>query len=55
MSRKPGQCPEGHTDCDINGLYIHCRICGWIDDSTLEDFMVSEGFVACSLKKEPKS
>jgi DNA polymerase III epsilon subunit-like protein len=45
--RKPGHCPKGHN-CEvtgtINGLFISCDICGWLDDSTLGDITTAESF-----------
>jgi hypothetical protein len=34
--RIPGHCPNGHK-CEVNGIYIRCAICNWIDDSTFAD------------------
>lgn len=44
MSRQPGKCPDGHP-CEVNGIFIRCPVCGWLDDSTLDDITSSPGFV----------
>lgn len=44
MAREPGKCSDGHP-CEVNGIFIRCPVCGWVDDSTLSDLMSSPGFV----------
>lgn len=35
--RKPGCCPAGHLCSEVNGIFIKCHLCDWIDDSTFAD------------------
>lgn len=55
MDRKPAHCPNGH-DCNktgvINGLFIMCNKCIWIDDSTFEDIENSVGYVRIPTKED---